>query len=196
VRRLAALLVMVLLMPACSERGSEPMETTTTLTGLPLRCQRAADALGFTVPCPGELPTAAMESVDCCVAASGGDVTLDQIFWINLEGYDPATPSPVQHLIVEARRIERAPPRPCFDGEPAGSVPAGDLDLTLLECPTTRTLEAQAEIRHGEGAHSEHLLGHWDESGVRYVVSVHGHSAEAEQLVVDVAASIELVAPR
>jgi len=31
----------------------------------------------------------------------------------------------------------------------------------------------QASIRHGEGAHAEHLLGYWDGRGVRSAVSVH-----------------------
>jgi hypothetical protein len=48
---------------------------------------------------------------------------------------------------------------------------------------------------HGEGAHVEHVLGYWDEHGIRYVVSVHGATDSNKSLLAHVIASIEIVEP-
>jgi hypothetical protein len=190
------LVVAVLLSAACAGRGLEAESTTTsTLTGLRLQCQRGADELGFAVPCPEFLPEGDAAVVGCCVSEAGGDATLDEIFFLDVTGFEPPPPGPVQHLIVEARRVDRAPPAPCFDGRATGELRAGGRDLVLLTCPSTDTLEAESGIQHGEGAHTLHLLGYWDEADIRYVVSVHGHRAAARRLLAEVAASIDLVAP-
>ena len=164
---------------------------------LPEQCRDAAASLGFAVPCPTRLPLVAGVGVACsdsCVATAGGDATLDRVFFLQVEGYDSAEPTEtVHHLVVEARRIDRAPPSPCFDGAPLGHLPVNGRDLTLLDCPTP-TAEQEASIVHGEGAHASHLLGYWDANGIRNVVSVHGGATPSNRsLLQQLAASIELV---
>jgi hypothetical protein len=128
-----------------------------------------------------------------CVVAAGGGPTIDTIFVLDIEGFDSdEPPERIRHLMVEARRIERAPPRPCYEGVAAGKLSISGREVTLLDCPVS-TARAQAAIRHGEGAHSGHLLGFWDEGGVRYVVSVHGATEQNRSLLRGVVSSIEVV---
>ena len=64
--------------------------------------------------------------------------------------------------------------------------------MTLLDCPP-RTPDVDLQIMHGEGAHVEHVLGYWDEHGIRYVASVHGATDANTSLLKQVIASIEIV---
>ena len=127
---------------------------------------------------------------------AGGGETLDRIFFLNVEGYGGGPSSEtVRHLIVEARGIERAPLSPCFGGVPAGTFTVSGRVVMLLECPNARTPEAEIGITHGEGAHSEHLLGYWDQDGVRNVVSVHGPTEPNRSLLRRIVSSIEIIEP-
>jgi hypothetical protein len=58
-----------------------------------------------------------------------------------------------------------------------------------------RRMQARANIRHGEGAHVEHLLAYWDSHGIRYVVSVHRTVAGDRPLLERLVSSIELIGP-
>lgn len=167
--------------------------------GLVQQCQQAATTLGFAVPCPTRLPLIAGQPVDClasCVGTAGGGETEAQIFVLDVDSYDddqrPA--EAVSHLVIEARRQQDAPPNPCFQGAPAGQLEANGLQVILLACPP-RTLEAEADMRHGEGAHAEHLLGYWDDHGTRYVVSVHGTTDDHRSLLEQLISSIQLTVP-
>jgi hypothetical protein len=219
VRRLALALV-VLASVACSTedatsgeaRSSSTRGTSTTedpsvdemvrlarpLPSFRRQCEEAAPALGLAIPCPRRLPLIGGRRIDCdgnCVAAAGGGQTFDMIFFLNVEGYDnEESPETVRHVIVEARRIERAPPSPCYEGGPAGSLRTNGRDVTVLECPPA-TSRAQGATRHGEGAHAGHVLGYWDEGGVRYVVSVHGATKPNRELLRRVVSSIEIIGP-
>jgi len=161
------------------------------------QCQDAAATLGFAVPCPDRLPLVAGEPALCsdsCTAMAGGGETLDTIFFIDVEGFDSTAPADeVRHLIIEARRVDRSPPSPCFGGTPIGHIDTGQGDLNVVDCPVP-TAADEASIRHGEGAHSGHVLGYWDEGGVRNVVSVHGGSTEPNRaLLAEIASSVEIV---
>jgi hypothetical protein len=127
---------------------------------------------------------------------AGGGESLDRIFFLNIDGYDPPSPSSqtVHHMIVEAREIDRAPPSPCAGGSLAGTTSITGRHVAVLHCPP-RTPEIEPQIMHGEGAHVEHVLGYWDENGVRYVVSVHGVTEASMGLLQHVIASIEIVEP-
>jgi hypothetical protein len=67
--------------------------------------------------------------------------------------------------------------------------------MKLLLCPDRDDLpeDAAAEIRHGEGAHSGHVLGYWDADAVRYVVSVHGTSAASRDLIERIVEDLDIV---
>jgi hypothetical protein len=172
--------------------------------GLAEQCTLAADLLGFAVPCPTALPAVDGVGAECrekepwapelprCVSQAGGDETLDTIFSLSVDDYDGL--GAVRHLVVEARRLERAPSTPCFGSEQQPELRAGSRTLVVLACGE-RTAEAATQVRHGEGAHYAHLLGYWDEAGIRYVVSIHGHSAANRELIGAMAESIQLVRP-
>jgi hypothetical protein len=169
---------------------------TASAPALRRQCENAAASLGFTVPCPTKVPLLKGRPADCsgsCVVMAGSAETLDTIFFLNVEGYDSGQVSEtVRHLIVEGRRVERAPPSPCYGGVPAGTFTVDRRVVMVLECPP-RTPEAEAKIMHGEGAHTEHVLGYWDEGRVRNVVSVHGSTEPNRSLLRRVASSIEIV---
>jgi hypothetical protein len=168
------------------------------------QCADAAAELQFAVPCPALLPTIDGRATSCserppgtaplppCVAQAGGDETLDTIFFLNVEDYDGSSED--RHLVIEARRVERAPPTPCYGGEPQPDVITRHRSLAMLRCGGP-TPQSEASNRHGQGAHYEHLLGYWDEGGVRYVVSVHRGGDAERQLLEAVADSIQLVSP-
>jgi hypothetical protein len=67
-------------------------------------------------------------------------------------------------------------------------------EVAVLECPPDSP-EAQDNIRHGEGAHIEHLLAYWDRQGIRYVVSVHGTTVANRPLLEKLVSSIEFIGP-
>jgi hypothetical protein len=200
-----ALALVVMAPVACSagrDTSGEGSSTSTVRLASPLpgfrrQCEDAAASLGFAVPCPKRLPLVSGKPIDCsgpCVSTGGSGEALDRIFFLNVEGYDGGPSETVRHLIVEARRLERAPPSPCYGGVAAGKLKVDHREATLLDCPPL-TLSAGAVIMHGEGAHARHLLGYWDEGGVRYVVSVHGSTKPHPRLLRQLVASIEIIEP-
>jgi hypothetical protein len=193
--------------PSTSTRGTSSAEDrsvvelvrlATPLPGFRQQCEDAAASLGFAVPCPKSLPLISGEPIDCdgdCLATAGGGETLDTIFFLNVQGYDSEAPSETdRHLIVEARRIERAPPSPCYESVPAGGLRTNGREVAVLDCPPS-TPKAQREVMHGEGVHIEHLLGYWDEGRARYVVSVHGSTKPNRRLLRQLVSSIEIIEP-
>ena len=167
--------------------------------GFAQQCQDAATSLGIAVPCPTRLPLIAGQAVRCsgsCVGIAGGDETEARAFVLNVEGYDGIAGSPetVRHLVIEARKAQEAPPSPCYEGVPAGTLMANGQEVALLGCPQSSP-EAEANMRHGEGIHAEHLLGYWDDHEVRYAVSVHGATDANRALLEQLVSSIELVEP-
>jgi hypothetical protein len=198
--------------PASSASGADRSTAedgaTEEASGVPLaepapdlaqQCLAAARSLGFAVPCPTRLPLVAGEPVDCsgnCIGIAGERGKEVRGFFLNVEGYDanPGAPDTVRHLIVQADEAQDAPPSPCNEGVPAGAMEADGPEVALLECPPDSP-QARANIRHGEGAHIEHLLAYWDSHGVRYVVSVHGTTVANRPLLEKLVSSIELVGP-
>jgi hypothetical protein len=167
--------------------------------GLAHQCEGAASSLGFAVPCPTRLPLIAGEPVDCsgsCIGLAGEKGAEVRGFFLNVEGYDANADAPgtVRHLIVEAQKVQDAPPSPCYKGVPVGALEAKGQEVALLDCPPDSP-QAQANIRHGEGAHIEHLLAYWDSDGVRYVVSVHGTTVGNRALLEHLISSIEIIRP-
>jgi hypothetical protein len=191
---------------ACSAEedtsGKAPSTPTVRLAsprpGFRRQCEDAAASLGFAVPCPKRLPLVSGKPIDCsgpCVATAGGGETLDRIFFLNVEGYDGGPSSEtVRHLIVEARRIERAPPSPCYGGVAAGRLKVNRREVTVLDCPPMAP-GAATMVMHGERAHAGHLLAYWAESAIRNVVSVHGATGPNRSLLRLLVSSIEVIAP-
>jgi hypothetical protein len=208
----------VILLNGCSRNDRPPTAdddrprsdiATDVIGGVPLaqpaaelarQCRDAAARLRFAVPCPTTLPLVAGDRPSCpasCVAtAAAGETEEAHIYFLNLDSYDtePGAPQAVRHLIIGARKEQDAPPTPCYDGTPAGDLDLNATQVALLDCPPSSP-EAEANNRHGQGAHAEHVLGYWDTEGVRYTVSVHGTTDDSRALLEHLIASIELVEP-
>ena len=116
------------------------------------QCGLAAATLEFPVPCTTRLPQVASRGRHCCTA--GVDATAARNVFLSIAGFhdDGRSPDKLRHLVVEAREARDAPPSPCYAGIPAGTLAVAGQEITVLECPPS-TPEAEANIRHGEGAH-------------------------------------------
>lgn len=160
-------------------------------------CAQAAEQLGYRVPCPTRVPTVQGTPATCtgtCVATAGGDDTYHELFSFEVVDFDGGDDlGEVRHLIVEARRLRDSPSTPCFAGVASGRI--NDATTTVLSCPDVTELpeQGQARIRHGEAAHSGHLLAYWDLDEVRYAVSVHGTSPASRQVIEQTVGAINLV---
>jgi hypothetical protein len=166
--------------------------------GFARQCAEAARSLGFAVPCPTRLPLVNGHRAGCpesCLGAVGEHGTV-RIFVLDVAGYDDSDSAPetVRHLTVNAFKVDEAPPSPCYEGVPTGTLDANGHEVALLACPPSSEA-SEASIRHGEGVHAEHLLGYWDSSGVRYTVSVHRTPDHRSTLLERLVSSIELVGP-
>ena len=70
----------------------------------------------------------------------------------------------------------------------------GRWTVTEFNCPEDSVI-VQREAMHGEGAHAGHLLFEWNEDGVDYLASAHGHTSVNRDLLRNVVRSMELVQP-
>ncbi len=122
------------------------------------------------------------------------------IFFIDFNGFDVderyvgIDGSAVGHLIIEARRHEDSPPRPCFDGREQDTAIIEGRHVAVYEC-SGPTLRSQRQTRHGEGAHADHVLIAWSESGIDSVASAHGHTDVNVQVLERIVGSAEWVTP-
>ena len=116
---------------------------------------------------------------------SGFDVPAD---YIGVDG------KPEGHLVVEARPDTDSPPDPCIGATRLGEIAVGRWTVTEFNCPEDSVI-VQREAMHGEGAHAGHLLFEWNEDGVDYLASAHGHTSVNRDLLRNVVRSMELVQP-
>jgi hypothetical protein len=212
----AGALVGLLVLVGCTDDPSQPdaRETVPRLVdasdALRRQCVAAAGQLGFAVPCPGRVPALRGAAMDCsrprlmqpgespalCVSLAGERPA--EIFFVDFAGFDvPAAyvgidGKPEGHLIVEARRRADSPPRPCFDGVERATPPIAGRRVTRYACPGG-SARMERLIRHGEGAHTEHVLFAWSVSGIDYVASAHGDTAANARLLTQVVESTDIV---
>lgn len=121
------------------------------------------------------------------------------IFFLNAEEFGAplnyvGTGRGAGHLIIEARREADSPPRPCFDGELVEEQRIAGRPVAIYECPGSSE-RLEREIRHGEGAHVDHLLYAWSQNGIDYAASAHGHARANRELLARIVRSIQLVEP-
>jgi hypothetical protein len=133
-----------------------------------------------------------------CFGRTGSPPYLD--FFLELTGFD-VPPGYVGvggkamgHLIVEARPQVDSPPNPCIGGTRLGDVAVGFWTATEFTCPSDSVI-VQREASHGEGAHAGHLLFEWNQGGIDYIASAHGHTAVNRELLRQVVTSITLIPP-
>jgi hypothetical protein len=122
------------------------------------------------------------------------------VFFLEFSGFDvPADYVGVDgkamgHLIIEASPQVDSPPNPCVRGTRLGDVAVGLWTATEFTCPNNSVI-VQREARHGEGAHAGHLLFEWNQSGIDYIASAHGHTSVNRELLRLVVTSITLIPP-
>lgn len=160
-----------------------------------VRCQRAADQLGFVVPCPGLLPTAASGTAPPELCQGRGSCAGEVVFVVNDGGFlVPAGYLGVEkqaqgHLVIEAMPRPPDDPRPpsdrlgCYADHPFARATVHGTRAMLLRCPT------------GSALNSGHTLVLWFQEGVDMAVSLHGWSELNQRLVLLLAAHTHLTSP-
>ena len=171
-------------------------------------CTTAAHRLGFLVPCPSRVPAVGGQGMSCppprgampapCVGLEGQPPY--PIFALELSGFDvPSDYVGVDgkangHLVVEARPKRDSPPHPCIGAKRLGRVTVGHWSATEYTCPNDSVI-VQREAMHGEGAHAGHLLLEWNQDGIDYLASAHGHTATNLTLLKQLVSSMTLIPP-
>lgn len=159
------------------------------------RCQRAADQLGFVVPCPELLPTAAPGTAPPEVCEGRRSCAGEVVFVVNdggflvPPGYLGVEKQAQGHLVIEAipRRADD-PRRPsdrlgCYADRPVATATVHGTRSLLLRCAT------------GSALNSGHTLVGWFQGGVDMAVSLHGWSELNQRLVLLLAAHVHLTSP-
>jgi hypothetical protein len=168
---------------------------TPTSQAFQTRCQHAADQLGFVVPCPELLPTAAPGTAPPELCQGQGSCSGEQVFIINdggflvPPGYLGVEKQPQGHLAVMAAPRRPKDPRPpndvlgCYADHPVARATVHGTRAMLLRCPT------------GSALNSGHTLVLWSQHGVDMAVSLHGWSELNQRLVLLLAARTRPVPP-
>jgi hypothetical protein len=155
------------------------------------QCQRAADRLGFPVPCPALLPVmspGAVLPLPCDDARFGCEwdtaFVLEQEGFVVPPGYGGGAGLAVQgRLAVTAARRAGDDTVACEEGEqPVATVTPRGIRGRMLQC-------AEAAV------HLDSVLVRWRERGVVMVVSVLGHNRLHQQLAMTVAEHVRVVSP-
>lgn len=194
-RQLAGLVLLVLAVAACSSGAESSQQASVSVasidegssvelvpTGADLRagCRRAADLLGFRVPCPTRLPRASVPT-RCEVPPAFRDSEADPKEGCALgEGF-LLEPSGIGHLVIQGER--GAFQADCGGRGPDPRVTVQGHEAFLIDCPDTA------------GLHGGHVLLRWAEEGTFVIVSLHGHTELNRRLVQEIGAGIELVGP-
>ena len=160
------------------------------------RCQRAADQLGFVVPCPELLPTAAPGTSPPELCEGRTSCSGEVVFIVNdggflvPPGYLGVEKHAQGHLVLMATPRRPGEPRPpndvlgCYVDHPVAKATVHGSRAALLRCPT------------GSALNSGHTLVLWSQRGVDMAVSLHGWSELNQQLVLLLAAHAQLTSPR
>lgn len=168
-----------------------------TTSRLRRQCQRAADRLGFAVPCPRLLPTRSPRSaaprvcdrrheyeVDGC--RKGLPFVLEWEGFAVPPGYVGVGKQPLGHLVIAATRGTPRFPLACPGERTVASVKVGGVPARLLRCPSS----ALGHSLHGGG-----VLLRWWQRGLVVMVSLQGLSPLNERLVQVLAAHLQLMPP-
>jgi hypothetical protein len=161
-----------------------------------VRCQRAADQLGFVVPCPELLPTAPSGTAPPELCEGRGSCSDEVVFIVDdggflvPPGYLGVGKQAQGHLVIMAAPHRPTIPRPasdvlgCYADHPFARATVHGTRAMLLRCPT------------GSALNSGHTLVLWSQRGVDMAVSLHGWSKLNQQLVLLLAAHAHLSSPR
>jgi hypothetical protein len=161
------------------------------------QCQRAADRLGFAVPCPRLLPTRSPGSAPPRVCDRRHEYEVDGCrkglpFVLEWEGF--AVPpgyvgvgrQPLGHLIIAATRGTPRFPFACPGERMVASVKVAGVPARLSRCPSSAL---------GHSVHGGGVLLRWSQRDLVVMVSLQGLSPLNERLVQVLAAHVQLVPP-
>lgn len=159
--------------------------------GLLGRCRQAASRLGFAVPCPGLLPTeqpgppgvtACAPPVGDCQPLAGTFLLEDQQFIVP-PGYVGVDGRPEGHLVVVGAASLADASVNCYGARRIGTLGIHGRRAVLVTCqPASET-------------HGGHVLVRFAAGRTVVAVSLHGWSKLNQQLVVQLALHLRLVAP-
>jgi hypothetical protein len=153
-------------------------------------CRRAAERLGFAVPCPTLRPVPSVGAPPpavCPRPSPCGDPRFGFLFedsgFVLPSGYVGAYPEVGRRLVVAAARRPTAPAVACAGERPVARARVRGRGGGLVQCPP------------GTGPHRDGLLLRWRERGVVMAVSVTGNLGAQRRLVTALAERLELVPP-
>jgi hypothetical protein len=163
-RRFGVVLVglLIAVMSDCTNGGGDISEharaknvpVAPALPQVATQCVRAANVLGYLVPCPERVPVRQGVPMDCtpCTGPSG---EAGAVFSIDYSGFDVPRGyvglegRRLGHAIIEAYRHDNSPPLPCFDAVSIGREVINAWAVTEYRCPYVTGIP-QAVITHGE----------------------------------------------
>ena len=160
-------------------------------TNLMSSCRRAADRLGFAVPCPTLLPFPASGPVPSGVCEAGG--CRDHLYWFGMEGYvvpsgftgAPGSLGALSVLASDDPRMAAGVERWCPDQRRLPATPAlGGRPPVLGTCPAGF-----------QGWATESLLLRWSRQDTYVTLGLRGASEANRRLLVRLAESLRLVPP-
>jgi hypothetical protein len=155
-------------------------------------CRRAADRLGFAVPCPTLLPVPAWGPSPVAVCEAGD--CRDNLYWFNMEGYlvpsgftgAPGNLGAMSVLASPDQRMAAGVERWCPGQRRLPATPAlGGRPPLLGTCPAGF-----------QGWATESLLLRWSRQGTYVTLGLRGSSDANRRLLVRLAGSLRLVPPR
>jgi hypothetical protein len=146
-------------------------------------CRALAQRAQIPAPCPGLVPTSPNAVSECSLEFCAGDG------YIFLENTPPVPPTyngdgpGSMHLWFNAFRPGRFPDEPCPDGTVERSQEVRGRPGQMIACPP------------GSSMHSGHVVLIWEEQGVVYEVSLHGHTDLNRRLDAILAEHLTLIGP-
>jgi hypothetical protein len=160
-------------------------------TALLTSCRRAADRLGFAVPCPTLLPLPASGPAPSGVCEAGE--CGNKLYWFGMEGYlvpsgftgAPGSLGALSVLASDDPRVAAGMERWCPDQRRLPATPAlGGRPPVLGTCPAGF-----------QGWATESLLLRWSRQGTYVTLGLRGASEANRRLLVRLAESLRLVPP-
>jgi hypothetical protein len=157
-------------------------------------CRRAADRLGFAVPCPEVLPVPASGAapVRLCDAAEPG-ACQDELLWFPMEAFvvppdfagAPGSLGALAILATPERRLAGGALSWCPAQRPVAAPALSGRPAVLATCPAGF-----------QGWSAESVLLRWSDRGTFVAVALRGPSEGNQRLVVALAGRLRLVPPR
>jgi hypothetical protein len=162
---------------------------TPTGQGFRARCQQVARHLGFTIPCPGLLPTLAPDTVPPGLCDQPSLCTRGQGFLFHWAGFEvPAGYVGAQRLAQGILEVLAAPARARTGGLPLAC--AGEQPIAT---PVVAGVRAVLVVCAEGPLFGRSVLLRWSKRGTLVVVNLQGWSTVNQQLAVTVARHLRLV---